>query len=306
MAVIQARGVNVPEGAVNASLNFSSSVAANSRLIAFFYYLASDSIAPSTTAPTGWTLVRTEQVYAGTIYGQVFVKNDLTTGSEGTTGFSTPTMNATCPYALVIIEASVGAQLDVDSGETDNSVSLTTTALTTESGGDVFAAYFQHAFGAVWTSADTLVAAGDATNTRVYAVHRVADATTETFTASSSQGGMAGWLAISFAPASGGGPTVVTVTGNGSIDVAGSSASIVAVDAGTWAFSGIEAIGLDPPVGAHLRLTGGISGFFCWVTVLQVQDGVMYLADATQTGDHTLADLAAAETGGSIEIRRYS
>src|SRR5690606_32578898 len=120
-------------------------------------------------------------------------------------------------------------------------------AIASEAGGDVFGFFWQQAFGVVLASADTLVAYGDAANTRAMVTRRVADAVTEAMSATSSQGGFAGGLAISFAAAGEPDPDVVEVTGEGGFDFGG-TAELVAVPAGTYSLD-VSTLEIEPPVG---------------------------------------------------------
>jgi hypothetical protein len=309
MAVIQSRGVNVADPTTTAALTFTGAVTAGSVLLACLYY-NNGTTPPSATPPAGWTIMATDQTYASAMYGQVFTK--VADGSE--TGISI-TLPAASIYALCIVEASSGAQLDFASGETDDSgTAINGTAIDTEVGADVFGFFWQQAFGAVLTSTDTLVVYGDATNTRAMVTHRVADAATEAMSAVSSQGGFAGWIAVSFAAAGPGEPDVVE--GTGGLSGAGSlSASGVALAAGTYALNAAGALSFTPdlPVGGFLRLLGVSSGTACWVEVSGFEGAasapdVIYVVDAQQAGDDSLAALVDAEQAatGTVEVRHYS
>ena len=306
ITIVQARGFNITEATTAVAMPFTGTPTAGNRIFAALYVNTADGAnpGPSDTPPEGWTHLITERVFASGLYAQLFTKP-----SDGTeTSFAT-TLPFASTYSGVVWEVSgLGAQIAVTSGETDAALSMTTTAVTTEAGGHLFVFAFQPTFSASFSAVapDVEVGRSAPTVTRAFVLYREADAATETVPLNSTQDGFGGWVAVSYAD--GGGsepdPDVVEVTGTGSFDVSGTG-TVAAVAAGSWALD-TTGITLSPPVGAHLRLIGTTSALACWVTVTSIAGAVLYVEDAQQPGDATLAALAAAEAAGSVEIRRYS
>ncbi len=140
-----------------------------------------------------------------------------------------------------------------------------------------------------------------------FAHHGTADATSEASAVTWAVGGDTGWAIAgiaAFEPANAA-PAVVEVSGEGGFDFTG-TASLVSAAPGTWALDTSSIGGVAPPVGGFLRLIGTTSSQACWVEVTAIDGDTLYIVDAQQAGDDTLASLASAEAAGSIEIRRHS
>jgi len=101
----------------------------------------------------------------------------------------------------------------------------------------------------------------------------------------------------------GGDPGVEEVTGSGSVGVE-ATGTIVAIAPGTY---GLDVSGFDsfePPVGAFLRLIGTTTADACWVEVVQVDGTMLYVVDAEQPGDDTLATVYAGNE--AVEVRYHT
>ncbi len=157
--------------------------------------------------------------------------------------------------------------------------------------------------------ADWTTVANSPADTRgaCFAQTKTADTTSDESVALWDAGGDVGFAVAgiaAFEPSSAT-PTNVEITGEGGFDFTG-SASLVSAAPGTWALDTSSIGGVAPPVGGFLRLIGTTSSQACWVEVTAVDGDTLYIVDAEQAGDDTLASLATAEAAGSIEIRRHS
>lgn len=302
MAVVQSKNVTLDSTSTTLDAAFDASTSAQNTLFAAVIFFT-DAEDPVVTPPSGWTLL--DRFHAnGFQWCYLYSRS----GDGTQTSFSVEFSDLVHPSVTLWEDDDIGEQVDLIAGNgSDTQVGelfhVTSNPITVSVGDRLFAIHWSGAAQQTWQSEDPSWTTVHGP-VGMLVLTKDAASTTETSTASRDSGGWSGWMLVAFTPAAGGGdPGVEEVTGSGSVGVE-ATGTIVAIAPGTY---GLDVSGFDnfePPVGAFLRLIGTTTADACWVEVVQVDGTMLYVVDAEQPGDDTLATVYAGNE--AVEVRYHT